>query len=295
MELRIDKLSKQYGAKIAVDCFETTISDGVHALLGANGSGKTTLMRMLCDVLRPTSGNVLLDGTGISVMGEQYRELLGYLPQNFGYYPNFTGWDFMMYLAALKGLPKMTASQRCEELLKLVGLFEVRKKKIKTYSGGMRQRIGIAQALINDPKILILDEPTAGLDPKERAKFRNIISGLSANKIVLLSTHIVSDIEYIADDIMIMKRGKLALRDNAHRICNVIEEMVWTCTVPASVADKMQGEHIISNLRHTGEQIELRIVSEEKPHDSAVQVPPNLEDLYLYFFREDKNNELNEI
>jgi ABC-2 type transport system ATP-binding protein len=295
MELTINKLSKHYGNKIAVDCFETSISDGVHALLGANGSGKTTLMRMLCDVLRPTSGNVLLDGTGISVMGEQYRELLGYLPQNFGYYPNFTGWDFMMYLAALKGLPKMTAVQRCEELLRLVGLFEVRRKKIKTYSGGMRQRIGIAQALINDPKILILDEPTAGLDPKERAKFRNIISDLSANKIVLLSTHIVSDIEYIADDIIIMKQGKLALRDNVDSICKVIEESVWTCTVPPFIADKINDEHTISNLRHAGEQIELRIVSAEKPYDSAVRVPPNLEDLYLYFFREDKNNELNEI
>lgn len=295
MELTIDRLSKHYGNKIAVDCFDTTIGGGVHALLGANGAGKTTLMRMLCDILRPTSGRVLLDGTDITVMGEQYRELLGYLPQNFGYYPNFTGWDFMMYLAALKGLPKITAVKRCEELLQLVGLFEVRGKKIKTYSGGMRQRIGIAQALINDPSILILDEPTAGLDPKERAKFRNIISDLSANRIVLLSTHIVSDIEYVANDIIIMKQGKLALRDNIDSICGAIQNSVWTCTVSPSVADKLNGEHIISNLRHAGEQVELRIVSDEKPHDSAVQAPPNLEDLYLYFFREDNINELNEI
>lgn len=295
MELTINKLSKHYGNKIAVDCFETTLSDGVHALLGANGSGKTTLMRMLCDVLSPTSGNVLLDGTSISVMGEQYRELLGYLPQNFGYYPNFSGWDFMMYLAALKGLPKMTAAQRCEELLNLVGLFEVRKKKIKTYSGGMRQRIGIAQVLINDPKILILDEPTAGLDPKERIKFRNIISDLSANKIVLLSTHIVSNIEYVAGDIIIMKQGQLALWDNTDSICNVIQNSVWTCTVPPSVANKLSGEHIISNLRHDGEEVELRIVADDKPYDNAIQSPPNLEDLYLYFFREDKKNELNAI
>ena len=154
---------------------------------------------MMCDVLRPTSGEISLDGTNISELGESYRELLGYLPQNFGYYPDFTGWDFMMYLSALKGLPKITAARRCEELLQLVGLYDVRMKKIKTYSGGMRQRIGIAQALINDPKILVLDEPTAGLDPKERTKFRNIISDLSKGRIVLLSTHIVSDVEYIAD------------------------------------------------------------------------------------------------
>lgn len=295
MELTINKLSKHYGSKVAVDEFEATIGGGVHALLGANGSGKTTLMRMLCDILRPTSGRVSLDGTNIAVMGEQYRELLGYLPQNFGYYPNFTGWDFMMYLAALKGLPKITAVKRCEEFLRLVGLFEVRRKKIKTYSGGMRQRIGIAQALINDPAILILDEPTAGLDPKERTKFRNIISDLSANRIVLLSTHIVSDIEYVASDIIIMKQGKLALRDSTENICNVIQNSVWMCTVPPSVADKLNNEHIISNLRHAGEQVELRIVADEKPHESAIQSPPNLEDLYLYFFREDSINELNEI
>ena len=295
MELTMQKLSKHYGGKIAVDGFDATIGSGVHALLGANGSGKTTLMRMLCDVLRPTSGRVLLDGTDIKVVGEQYRELLGYLPQNFGYYPNFSGWDFMMYFAALKGLPKITAQKRCEELLHLVGLFELREKKMKTYSGGMRQRIGIAQALINDPAILILDEPTAGLDPKERTKFRNIISDLSANKIVLLSTHIVSDIEYVASDMIIMKQGKIALRDSAERICDTIQNAVWTCTVPPSVANKLSGEHIISNLRHAGDLVELRIVAEEKPSADAIPTKPALDDLYLYFFREDNINELNEI
>lgn len=295
MELAIQKLTKNYGNKIAVDCFEATLGWGVYALLGAIGSGKTTLMRMLCDILRPTSGRVLLDGTDIAVMGEQYRELLGYLPQNFGYYPNFSGWDFMMYLAALKGLPQIAAAKRCEELLQLVGLYEVRKKKLKTYSGGMRQRIGIAQALINDPKILILDEPTAGLDPKERTKFRNIISDLSANRIVLLSTHIVSDIEYVAGQILIMKQGKLALQDGAASICGVIEDAVWTCTVSPAVADRLGAEHIISNLRHAGENVELRIVSHEKPYETAVRAAPGLDDLYLYFFREDTVNEINGI
>jgi ABC-2 type transport system ATP-binding protein len=295
MELTTTKLSKHYGNKIAVDDYEITIRYGVHALLGANGSGKTTLMRMLCNILSPTSGRVLLNETDIAIMGEQYREILGYLPQNFGYYPNFTGWDFMMYLSALKGLPKVSAIRKCEELLQLVGLYDVRKKKLKTYSGGMRQRIGIAQVLINDPTILILDEPTAGLDPKERTKFRNIISDLSTNRIILLSTHIVSDIEYVASDIIIMKQGKLALQGNSKSICNIIQNSVWCCTVQPSVAEQIKNGHIISSLRHVGEQVELRIVADKRPTDNAIPVPPNLDDLYLYFFKEGSVNELNEI
>lgn len=295
MELKIDNLSKHYSSKIAVNNFSVVLQEGVHALLGANGSGKTTLMRMLCDVLKPTSGAIFADGTSISVMGEQYRELLGYLPQNFGYYPNFSGWDFMMYLAALKGLPKITARERCEELLHSVGLYEVRHKKIKTYSGGMRQRIGIAQALINDPAILVLDEPTVGLDPKERAKFRNIISNLPGNKIVLLSTHIVSDIEYIADDILIMKDGELALQRDSDSICDTISGLVWVGTVNPADADKLMEGYIVSNLRHANNMIEMRIVSEEKPFENAVQTAPKLEDLYLYYFKEERSNELNEI
>lgn len=295
MELRIDNLSIRYGSKIAVNNFSVALGAGVHALLGSNGSGKTTLMRMLCDVLKPTNGTISVDGTSISVMGEHYREHLGYLPQNFGYYPNFTGWGFMMYLSALKGLPKITARERSEELLHLVGLYEVRKKKIKTYSGGMRQRIGIAQSLINNPSILVLDEPTVGLDPKERAKFRNIISNLSGDKIILLSTHIVSDIEYIADDILIMKNGELALKGSSDEICRKIDGLVWYGTVSQSEVDKLIGKLIVSNLRHSDNKVELRIVSEEKPFESAVQTKPCLEDLYLYYFKEESINELNEI
>lgn len=295
MELKIESLSKHYGSKIAVNNFTVVLNEGVHALLGSNGSGKTTLMRLLCDVLKPTSGTVYMNETNITVMGEQYRELLGYLPQNFGYYPNFTGWDFMMYIAALKGLPKITAIERCEELLQSVGLYEVRNKKIKAYSGGMRQRIGIAQALINDPSILVLDEPTVGLDPKERAKFRNIISNLSADKIVLLSTHIVSDIEYIADDILVMKNGELALKERSDSICGNINGLVWIGTIDRTEADKLMKKFIVSNLRHADGMIEMRIVSETKPFDNAVQTEPNLEDLYLYYFKEECRNELNEI
>lgn len=294
MELVIEKLTKKYGINIAVDAFSTELHPGVHALLGANGSGKTTLMRMLCDLLKPSSGKVLFHGTDISLLGEQYREFLGYLPQNFGYYPNFTGWDFMMYLSALKGIPKVLARERCEELLQLVGLFESKNKKLKTYSGGMRQRIGIAQALINDPSILILDEPTSGLDPKERIKFRNIISSLSGNKIVLLSTHIVSDIEYIADDILIMKQGKLMLHDRTDTICDAIKDFVWICTEPADIAEEILRQHLVSNLRHVNGQVEMRIVAEKRPCPGAIPTAPNLEDLYLYYFKEKQPYEFND-
>lgn len=207
MELVIDRLTKQYQNKIAVDRISLTLHKGVYGLLGANGAGKTTLMRMLCGILKPTSGTIALDGVDVSE--ENYRAVLGYLPQDFGYYPEFTGMDFLLYMAALKGLSKEQAKKKATELLKLVALEDVAKKKIKTYSGGMKQRIGIAQALLNDPEVLVLDEPTAGLDPKERVRFRNLIAELGKDSIVLLSTHIVSDIEHIADEILMMKGGQL--------------------------------------------------------------------------------------
>lgn len=287
MELTIQSLTKQYGSKLAVDHFSANLSEGIYGLLGANGSGKTTLMRIMCDLLRPTSGEVLLDGVNIRDLGEGYRERLGYLPQNFGYYPDFTAWDFMMYLSSLKGLPKIIAEERCRELLEKAGLYDVRKKKIKTYSGGMRQRLGIAQSLINDPKILILDEPTAGLDPKERAKFRNIISDHSTGKIVLLSTHIVSDVEYIADKIMIMKHGQLFQQDSTEHICDSINGLVWYCEVIPDEVESYGNRFVVSNLKHNGDKVELRIVSEQRPCDNAINVPPNLEDLYLYNFKEE--------
>lgn len=207
MELVIDRLSKQYKNKIAVDRISVKLEKGIYGLLGANGAGKTTLMRMLCGILKPDSGTVSFDGMDVST--EDYRSVLGYLPQEFGYYPEFTGQDFLLYLAALKGIPKTQARRKAAELLQLVSLEEEAKKKIKTYSGGMKQRLGIAQALLNDPKLLVLDEPTAGLDPKERVRFRNLIRELGQDSVVLLSTHIVSDLEHIADYIMFMKEGQL--------------------------------------------------------------------------------------
>lgn len=211
MELIIDRVSKQYKNKIAVDRISIKLQKGVYGLLGANGAGKTTLMRMICGILKPTSGTISFDD--IDVSEENYRSVLGYLPQDFGYYPEFTGMDFLLYMAALKGMGKAQAKRKAEELLELVSLHDDAKKKIKTYSGGMKQRLGIAQALLNQPKLLVLDEPTAGLDPKERVKFRNLIADLGTESIVLLSTHIVSDIEQIADKVLMMKDGQLIYQE----------------------------------------------------------------------------------
>ncbi len=207
MELVIDRVSKQYKNLIAVDRVSLKLHKGVYGLLGANGAGKTTLMRMICGIVTPTSGSISFDGT--DVKEESYRAVLGYLPQDFGYYPEFSGMDFLLYMASLKGIDSKTAKKRAQELIKLTSLEDVAKRKIKTYSGGMKQRIGIAQAMLSNPRILVLDEPTAGLDPRERVRFRNIIAELGKESIVLLSTHIVSDVEHIADEIIMIKSGQL--------------------------------------------------------------------------------------
>lgn len=294
MELQLDRVTKQYGTKRAVDRLNLSMKVGVYGLLGANGAGKTTLMRLLCDILNPTSGEIRYDRQNIHVMGEEYRSLLGYLPQNFGYYPEFTAEKFMLYMAALKGLNRSFAQNRTEELLRLVGLEKERRKKIKTFSGGMKRRLGIAQAMLNEPEILILDEPTAGLDPKERVRFRNLISSFSKDKIVLLSTHIVSDVEYIADKIFLMKEGQILKEGTPEEITAQMNGLVWECEVDEKRAAELEYRYTIVNMKKKNGAIELRIVSDTKPDEAAISVDATLEDMYLYYFKEDGNEAIME-
>ena len=284
MELSLDRLTKHYGNKIAVDCVSATLKPGVYGLLGANGAGKTTLMRMLCAILESTSGEVLLNGKEITAMGADYRNILGYLPQDFGYYPNYTAMEFLMYIAALKGISKDIAKERSKELLKEVGLIHVANKKVKTFSGGMKQRVGIAQALLNNPEILILDEPTAGLDPKERVRFRNLLSAYAGDKIVILSTHIVSDVEAIADEVLLMKKGKFVLKGTVQELIQKANGKVWEMRISASEARRWQAKTTVANLRHEGKEVVLRIISDHIPGEGAIPCEATLEDLYLYYF-----------
>ena len=272
MELKVTQLTKQYGLKTAVDHLDITLSNGVYGLLGANGAGKTTLMRLLCNIQTPTFGKITLDGKDISVLGERYRNLLGYLPQHFRYYPEFTAWDFLMYVATLKGLSEKQAKNKTSELLEAVDLSKEGHHKIKTFSGGMKQRLGIAQAMLNNARILILDEPTAGLDPKDR--------------IVILSRHIVSDVEFIAEEIIMMKAGRVLHFGRPQEITEEIEGYVWECMVPTRYAEQYSGTLNVSNLRNIeNECTVLRVISESKPMENAVQVKPTLEDLYLFYFK----------
>lgn len=289
MELRLDRLTKQYKQKLAVDRIDLELKCGVYGLLGANGAGKTTLMRMICDIQEPTSGEIFCNGQNIREMGEEYRDLLGYLPQNFGYYPEFTAWKFLLYIASLKGLGREQAAVRALYLLDMVGLADQKKRKIKTFSGGMKQRLGIAQAMLNEPEILILDEPTAGLDPKERVRFRNLISSFSKDKIVLLSTHIVSDVEYIADEILVMKDGRLIHRGAPEVVTKEAKGLVWECKVDSKDVDYYAERYNVGNLKNIGEQTVLRIISDACPCEGAVEADPTLEDLYLYYFSEEES------
>ena len=288
MELKTIELTKKFGSKTAVNHLNITLTNGVYGLLGANGAGKTTFMRLLCNIQTPTSGTIVLNEKNIVRLNEKYRGLLGYLPQHFGYYPDFTALDFLLYVSALKGLNEKNAKKKSKELLEAVGLSAESKHKIKTFSGGMKQRLGIAQAMLNDPHILILDEPTAGLDPKERVRFRNLISAFAKNRIVILSTHIVSDAEFIAEEIIMMKSGQIVHFGKPQEITAEIDGQVWECAVPSAYAETYAAKFNTSNFRNTDKsETILRIISECPPMENAVRVQPDLEDLYLFYFKGD--------
>ncbi|MCH1627044.1 ABC transporter ATP-binding protein [Ferdinandcohnia quinoae] len=287
MNLTIDKVTKTFGTKKALKEIKLEITTGVYGILGANGSGKTTLMRILASVMRPSSGHVYLNGKDIVKMDHRYRELIGYLPQHVGLYKSFSAEKFLAYIASLKGLSKAETKRKVAEVLELVGLAEHRKEKVGKFSGGMKRRVGIAQALLNDPKILIVDEPTAGLDPKERIRFRNLLSKISTNRIVLLSTHIVSDIEFIAKEVLILKDGQLIKKETPQELLAGIEDKVWEVTVAEKEVSHYQSMYKVSNITRNQDKFQLRILSDSKPHQYAKNEIPNLEDLYLYYFDEE--------
>ena len=291
MEIQLDNLTKQYGSRTAVDGVSIVLKPGVYGLLGANGAGKTTLMRMICGVLEPSSGQIRADGKSIDQLGEKYYDRLGYMPQNFGYYPDFTAREFLLYMAAVKSIDKKRAGERADELLSTVNLTKMAGKKIRSFSGGMKQRLGIAQAELNDPELLILDEPTAGLDPKERVRFRNLISDLARNKTVILSTHIVSDVSYIADTILLMKNGRFILTGSVDEVTGSINGMVWETVTDEQTAKGLMSRFPVVNLHHEYGLVRLRIVSSNKPHADAVLVKAGLEDLFLYHFGEEGKEE----
>ena len=295
MELVISELTKEFYGFRAVNDISLTMKNGVYGLLGVNGAGKTTLMRMLCTLIHPTSGSITCDGRDIFEMDGAYRRLLGYLPQEFGFYPDFTVEDYLQYIASIKGIRSPVARRRIDELLHQVGMTKGKHQKMKKLSGGMKRRVGIAQAMLNDPQILILDEPTAGLDPSERIRFRNLISELSQDRLVLLSTHIVSDIESIANDILFMKDGKIRLSGTEEELIASAPVRAWSCIVPPQDADRIQKLCLVSNRRTVQGGAELRIVSEHQPVPGAVEEGLTLEDLFLYLFGEKAGDENGEV
>lgn len=287
MSLVLNNVRKKFGSLLAVDDISIEMENGLYGLLGTNGAGKTTLMRILCTVLKPSDGKIYYNGKDIFEMDGRYRNIIGYLPQEFGFYPNLSVKDYLSYIASLKGLNKRLTKVRIEKLLEITGMQIHSSKKMKKLSGGMKRRVGIAQALLNDPKILILDEPTAGLDPMERIKFRNLIGELSKDKIVLLSTHIVSDIKAIAKHIFVMKDGKIIKQGSAFELCSNISYKAWIYRCKSDQANKVisKFKDSISFVKESGEYVEMRILSEDKPDNNAKCVEITLEDVFFYYFR----------
>ena len=282
MKLVIDKVSKRYGANVwALRGFSLELAPGVLGLLGPNGAGKTTLMSILATITRTTEGQVTWNGTNVADDPDALRAVLGYLPQDFGVYPNLNAVEFLEYLAAVKGLNAASAKRRIDELLNLVNLADVRKRPLGGYSGGMKQRVGIAQALLNDPQLLIVDEPTAGLDPEERVRFRNLLSDLSGERIVILSTHIVSDVEAMATDIALISQGVLVAHAAPEELLRQVEGKVWEWVVPSVELNAAKQRYLISSTMRRSDGVHVRVLGAQGPA-GAQPAAPNLEDAYLY-------------
>lgn len=287
MKLEVCDISKQYQDKTAVDHVSISLEPGVWGLLGANGAGKTTLMRMLAGIQRPTGGCVRYDGVEIGTLGATYRDIFGYLPQEFGFYPGFTVWDYLEYMGALKGLGKKETRKRIDRLLERLSLGDVRKKKIVRLSGGMKRRVGIAQALLNEPEILVLDEPTSGLDPGERVRFRNILSEFSHDRIVLISTHIVSDVEYIATSNAIMKEGRIIAEGKTEELVRNVEGKVWTARILAEDLPAYEHKILMVNVYNEGDgSLRVRYLARNPLVPGSRETKPRMEDLYLWLFPE---------
>lgn len=284
MQLIIKNVSKQYPGTLALDNFSAELTNGLYGLLGPNGAGKTTLISIITTLLQPTAGTVFYNGKPVG--GRDYMRILGYLPQYPQFYQNFTAQEFLHYMAAMKGIRKKEACQRTAELLEQVNLTEHANKKIGAFSGGMRQRLGIAQAILNHPEILILDEPTAGLDPKERVRFRNLISRLSRDCIIILATHIVADLEFAAKEVILLKEGKLLKKASPLALQSEIAGKVWSVQVQEAELEQYMARYVIASAAISDGAYALRIISDKQPHENARPEQPRLEDVYLSYFGE---------
>ena len=283
MELVIQDVSKRYkGGVWGLRDFSLSLKTGVLGLLGPNGAGKTTLMNILATVTRPTSGMVTWSGVDIAKSPDELRQVIGYLPQDFGVYPNLTAMEFLQYMAAIKGLPWRLARRRIDELLSLVDLTHVRGRRLGGFSGGMKQRVGVAQALLNDPELLIVDEPTVGLDPEGRVQFRNLISDLSGERLIILSTHIVSDVEAAATEIALISEGRLLRHATPEELLQMVEGKVWECVIPSDDLTSFRKDYLVSTMIRRGDGVHARVVADAPPSKEARQLAPSLEDAYLY-------------
>lgn len=288
MSLELKNISKEFGDLSVINNISYSFDNGVYGLLGTNGVGKTTLIRMICSLNKPTKGEILYNGENIETLGASYRDDLGYLPQEFGFYKELSIYEYMMYIASIKGIKNKVAKKRIKYLLEKVSLLEMKKRKMGTLSGGMQRRVGIAQAMLNDPKVLILDEPTAGLDPKERIKFRNLISDLAEDRLVILSTHIVSDVEFIAKKIILMKDGEFHFTGSLSKLLEKMEGKVWIVNInDTSELSEFEHYFIVNKRYGNNGSLEIRIISDIIPREDAIMVGPTLEDACLYSFGED--------